>query len=324
MATPILIYHFLYYPSVDLPPTDGLSLGSCLLTMSARLPCGIGEVNASSCHPQCCYDMYNNFCFHRFPSRFSFIAYRNWSESLILQPRIPTVPFGQNSLTQIRLSIDEISATHLSLMFYDSQNLNMEGNRLDEKNYMYTISNPELQLIVNGTDGTIFNTARGPLIASNNIWEMSFILTNETMYGLGEIPLKEGFTKVLYNYDGGLSSVPLIIAKSNNIYHGLLIDVKDPIEVKVHGAQQIVVRSITTLGLKFHLFVGPSPKDIMKDVMSLIGYRNELEYWMLGAHVCRYVQNFIYCADRNRHRNLNIYLHFCGNRPLPTLSGTQC
>lgn len=208
---------------------------------------------------------------------------------MILQPRIATVPFGQNSLPQIRLSIDEISSTHLSLMFYNPENFTVEGNRLDEKNYSYEVSHPELQVVVNGTNGAIFNTARGPLIASYNIWEMSFILTNESMYGLGEIPLEEGVTKVLYNHDGGISSVPLIFAKSDDTYHGLLLDVKDPTEVRIHAEKQIVVRSITTSGLKFHLFVGPSPKDIMKDVMSLIGYRNELEYWMLGAHVCRYV-----------------------------------
>lgn len=278
---------------MDLAPADGLSLGSCLLPRASRLPCGVGEVNSSDCHPQCCYDMINHFCFHRFPSRFSFVAYRSWTETLILQPRVVTVPFGQNNLRQIRLSIDEISSSHLSITFYNPENITLEGKRRDEKNYTYVVSNPEVQVVVNGTNGTIFNTARGPLIASNNIWEMSFVLTNESMYGLGEIPLKEGVTKVLYNYDGGLSSVPLIIAKSHDTYHGLLLDVKDPIEVRVRSGQQIVVRSITTLGLKFHLFVGPSPKDIMKDVMNLIGYRNELEYWMLGAHVCRYVKSFL-------------------------------
>lgn len=207
----------------------------------------------------------------------------------MLQPRNPTVPFGQDTLLRIKLSIDEISSTHLSLTFYNPDRLTVEGDRLDEKKYTYVVLTPELVVVVNGTNGNIFNTARGPLIASNNIWEMSFRLTNESMYGLGEIPLKRGDNKVLYNHDGGVSSVPLIIAKSNKTYHGLLIDVKDPIEVKVHGEQQIVVRSITTTGFKFHLFVGPTPKDIMRDVMSLIGYRNELEYWMLGAHVCRYV-----------------------------------
>lgn len=210
----------------------------------------------------------------------------------MLQPRNPRVPFGQNSLLQIRLSINEISSTHLSLTFYNPDRLTLEGNRLQEKKYTYVVSTPELAVVVNGTNGNIFNTARGPLIASNNIWEMSFRLTNESMYGLGEIPLKRGDTKVLYNYDGGVHSTPLIIAKSNNTYHGLLIDVTDPIEIRVHGEQQIVVRSITTTKLKFHLFVGPSPKDVMRDVMKLIGYRNELEYWMLGAHICRYVERF--------------------------------
>lgn len=287
---PVLLYQFLFFARVDLGPAGGLSVGSCLLPRANRLPCGIGEVEPSDCHPDCCYDMVRNFCFHRYPSRFSFLVTKPWSEDVILQTIVRTVPFGQESLQQIRLSINEISSTHLSLFFYNSLKLNLEGSRLKETNYTYTVTDREVQVVVDGINGTIFNTARGPMIASDNIWEMSFILTNESMYGLGEIPLKEGVTKVLYNYDGGLSSVPLIIAKSNNIYHGLLIDVKDPTEVRIHGAHQIVVRSITKLGLKFHLFVGPTPKDVMRDVMNLIGYRNELEYWMLGAHVCRYVE----------------------------------
>lgn len=289
LIAPVLVYHFLFFASVDPPPTDGFSMGSCLVPRENRLPCGIGEVNASDCHPQCCHDSYSNFCFHRFPSRFSFISHINWTENAILQPRIATVPFGQSSLPQIRLSIDEISSTHLSLTFYNPQYLTVEGNRLDVKNYTYEVSSPEINVVVNGTNGTIFNTARGPLIASNNIWETSFILTNESMYGLGEIPLREGTAKVLYNYNDGLSNVPLIFAKFFDSYHGLLIDVKDPTEVSVRGGNQILVRSITTSVLKFHIFVGPTPTDIMRDVKTLIGYRNELEYWMLGAHVCRYV-----------------------------------
>lgn len=107
------------------------------------------------------------------------------------------------------------------------------------------------------------------------------------MYGLGELPLKPGASKVIYSHDGGLSAVPLIFAKSNGSFHGLLVDVKTPSEIWVGDENQISLKSITKTGLKLHLFVGPEPKDIMRDVMSIIGQNKKWDYWMLGAHACR-------------------------------------
>lgn len=231
-------------------------------------------------------------CFQRYPSRFTFIVNGNWSEEVFLNPRIPTVPYAsQLSLTNIRLSIDEVSATHLSLTFYHSDE-NISGRRIEEKNYSYNVSQPELNVIVNSTQGNIFNTARGPIIASDNIWEITFKLTNESMYGFGEIPLKEDTVKMIYSHEGGMNSIPLIYAKSNGSYHGLLIETMAPTEIMVRGDSQLVVRSITNWGMKFHLFVGPKPVDIMKDVMEAIGAKKHLDYWMLGTHVCRSVMNY--------------------------------
>ncbi|KAJ8718396.1 hypothetical protein PYW08_002633 [Mythimna loreyi] len=294
IATPILVYKFIFLPTLELPPSDGLSMGSCLVPREARLPCGIEAVTPDKCHEQCCYDHENHLCFHRYPSRFSYLFHGHWTEETDLHPRLPKVPYSEaKSYKNIRLSIDEITATHLALTFHHSNNT--EGRRLKEKNYSYSITEPdkrhsertELNIIVNSTQGNIFNTARGPLIAADNIWEISFRLTNETMYGLGEIPLKPGTVKVLYNHKGGLNSIPLVFARLNGSYHGLLIESMAPTEVIVRGDNQLVLRSITTLGLKFHLFVGPKPSDVMKDVMVALGVKRDLEYWMLGAHVCR-------------------------------------
>lgn len=273
---------------MDLPPSDGFSIGSCLAPRAQRLLCGYGKVPASECHPQCCYDLANNLCFHRFPSRFSYIMDRNWDEFILLQPRVATVPYGfQNSVRNIRLSIDEISSTHLSITFYNAAELSLTGRRIEDKKYKYEVSSPELNVLVNSSDITIFNTLRGPLIASENIWELTFRITEETMYGLGELPLKENTVKIIYNHDAGLNSVPLIFARSNGTYHGLLIDVLEPTEISINADNQIVVRSITRQGLKFHLFTGPKPADIMRDVINLIGSFKKLEYWMLGTHICR-------------------------------------
>ncbi|CAH0399526.1 unnamed protein product [Chilo suppressalis] len=325
LLAPVLIYRYIFVSSRDWPPSDGHSFGSCLVQRSSRLPCGPGYIPQSDCHAQCCYDLDNGFCFHRFPSRFSYIMDQMWSEEVVLRPRIATVPFAlQNSVTSLRLSIDEISATHLSITFYDAREMSIQGRRIENKDYNYRISSPELNVIVDGfNNATIFNTARGALIASENIWEITFKLTEGMMIGLGELPLKEGDVKVIYNYDGGLNSLPLIYAQSNESYHGLLLDVITPTEVRVTGGNQIVVRSIARSQLKFHLFLGPQPKDVMRDVINLLDRKKHLEYWMLGAHVCSemtkdpdeavdYLQSFI---ENATYIGLPFESH-CGARPI--------
>ncbi|XP_013140572.1 PREDICTED: sucrase-isomaltase, intestinal-like [Papilio polytes] len=287
IAAPLLIYQFCFFPSVDSPPSDGYSTGSCLLQRDIRLACGVGTMNEQNCHPQCCYDVRNRFCFHRLPSRFSYILDREWSENVTLQPRVSTTPYSlQNSLPNLRISVDEITSRHLSINFYNPQLVTQSGRRIENKDYNYSISSPELNIVVNSIQGNIFNTLRGPLIASNNIWEIAFKITNESMYGLGEIPLKAGTVKVIYNNNQGFSSVPLIFAKINESYHGLLLDSSIPTEVSILAENQIVVRGITSFGLKFHLFTGPRPDQVMKEVMNYIGTFKNFQYWMFGPHIC--------------------------------------
>lgn len=216
---------------------------------------------------------------------------QHWTEYTVLQPRIATVPYSnQNSVPKLRLSIDEQSATHMTMSFYNSRNVSKVGKRVYQKDYIYEISSPEMNIVVNTTDNTtkrtIFDMNKGPLIASDNIWEIAFKLSNESMYGLGEIPLKRNTSKIIYQ-NGKDNSIPLIFAKVKNKFHGLLLDISDPTEVSIHTDNQIMIRSLTKSGLKLHLFTGPQPKDIMRDVMSVIGTYNKLEYWMLGVHVCK-------------------------------------
>ncbi|XP_022824644.1 probable alpha-glucosidase Os06g0675700 [Spodoptera litura] len=286
ILVPVLMYRYVFFPTLELAPTDGLSMGSCVVARDARLPCGRESVPPEECHPQCCYDNTNHLCYHRYPSRFSYLLREEWSERMNMTPRTLSLPYGSSaSIRNIRLSINEVSASHLTLTFHQSTDI--IGRRIHEKNYNYEVMRPELNIIVSSNQGVIFNTARGPLIASDNIWELTFKLTDETLYGLGEIPLEPGTVKVIYNHKGGLSSIPLIFAKSNGSYHGLLIDTISPTEVIVRRDNQLVLRSITNYGLKIHLFVGPEPADIMKDAMETIKVKKNLEYWMLGAHICR-------------------------------------
>lgn len=307
VLAPLLIYHFVFFSSMELPPSDGFSVGSCVVPRADRLPCGLGDIPQAECHPQCCYDLNSNMCFHRYPSRFSYIMDRAWSEEVMLQPRIATVPFShQSSIPNIRISIDEISESHMSLQFYDAREMSLTGRRIEEKHYSYQVTSPEMSVSVEAAQGLIFNTIRGPLIASTDIWEIAFKLTNETMYGLGDIPLRGDTSKVIYSHRGGISSIPLIFAKVNGSYHGLLIDAVAPTEVLVFEENQILVRSITSSGLKLHVFAGPRPSDVMEDVRKLIGVNDPLEYWMLGAHICRYVKKYYLVHKNSKATKINL------------------
>lgn len=307
VVAPLLVYQFCFFTSISLPPSDGYSVGSCLIPRTMRLACGVGSMSEEECHPHCCYDRNLNMCFHRLPSRFSYIMNQPWNENTILQPRIATVPYSfQNSRTKIKLSIDEVSATHMTLTIYDSRNMSFVGNRIYNKDYTYEISSPELNIVVNATQGTIFDTSRGPLIASDNIWEISFKLTNETMYGFGEIPLKLDTTKIIYSRDSELNSIPLIFSKVNGSFHGLLVDIDDPTEIYIRPDKQIVVRSITNFGFKLHLFTGPKPQKIMQDVMKITGRNKNWEYWTLGIHICKYGVTLL-----NQIFTKKLPIHFC-------------
>ncbi|CAK1542073.1 unnamed protein product [Leptosia nina] len=320
VLVPVTIYQFHFIPSADFQ----LSIGSCLIPETARLPCGPGFIPQDECHAQCCYDVQRGFCFHRLPSRFSYILDRPWSQYLILHPRVPTLPFNsKNRLINLRLSISEESATHLSIYFYSAKERFEAGKRLYNKTYSYVVSSPEVNIQVKARQGTIFSTVRGPLIASDGIWEATFQLTNGTMYGLGEIPLSRGTTKMIYSHNKDFSSIPLIFAKYNGSYHGLLIDTVTPTEVTVQGDNELVVRSLTDTGLKFHLFVGPTPKDIMNDAMSFIGAKRKLEYWMLGAHICGTSGKELNEFLRTMTSTQIPFESHCGHRPI-VLGSNRC
>lgn len=330
VITPLLLYYYVVSRAIDQPPRDGFSFGTCLIPRSSRIPCGLGNMPRELCHPECCYDLRINYCFHRLPSRFSYISIRPWDEDINLTPRQQNEPFsGQQSIKNLRISADEISASHLTLILYDSQRIPpVSGTRLSETDYTYEITIPEVLIEVFGPSGLIFTTLRGPLMASDNIWEISLKLTNETMFGLGEIPLTNNTVKVIYSNEKRPDSIPLIYAKSNGSYHGFLIDNYTPTEVKILDNNQILIRSITLESLKFHLFTGPDPVDIMKDVKKFIGFENQLEYWMLGTHVCREVdtmeegvenlENFLDEASRAQ----MLFESHCGITPI--VFNTNC
>lgn len=129
----------------------------------------------------------------------------------------------------------------MTMAFYNAKDRNTTGNRLNETLYSYKVSSPELNIVVQAPQGIIFNTHYGPLIASDNIWEVSFKLTDEVMFGLREIPLEKGTVKVLYNNKEDGSSIPLIYAKLNGSYHGILFDMETATEVQVREDNQVCV-----------------------------------------------------------------------------------
>lgn len=292
VLAPILLYYFTFAKKIEIP-VDSFSIGTCNIPSGSRLSCGVGNTSQSLCHHFCCYDVTRNHCYHRLPSRFSYVSYVPWSENIDYHPRFPSTPFSHASNTQtqhLRISVDEVSSSHLTFILYDSErNTNITGRRLEEKEYNYIITDGELLINVTAPQGLIFTTMHGPLIAAENIWEISFQLTNEVMFGLGEIPLGGGTVKTIYSNKNSADAIPVIYAKMNGSYHGVLIENHTPTEISVRNDNQIVIRGIETEMLKFHLFTGPEPENIMADIREYLGYKNELKYWMLGAHICRRV-----------------------------------
>ena len=60
--------------------------------------------------------------------------------------------------------------------------------------------------------------------------------------------------------------------------------------------------------LDFFVFVGPEPKDVVKQYTSLIGFPEMPPYWAFGFQLCKYIYNGLdgMIAVYNRTRKANI------------------
>ena len=164
----------------------------------------------------------------------------------------------------------------------------------------------------------LLDLSYGSVILTQNYSEISLLLPTYAIYGLGGHDLSfnytgfsgSNFTKhLLYNVDPSINngyqhSMPgFIVMGADKRFIGVHVDAGgSPLEIEaMPGAglgfrkPMVVFRSMRGSAFIIHVFLGPTPKDIMSQMMSITGL-NQVRMknpplWALGHHICRNTSN---------------------------------
>lgn len=294
LLAPVLVFLFLYEDIyVRAIYNDGYSTGICSHSREHRVPCSVRDKTPFyNCSVNCCYDKENDFCFHYVPSRFSYLSKTKWDESKILTPRIKNVPYGSSPNSKsVKLHFNEVSVKHLQFTVYDSTKVNITdiGDIISEnKSYNYTIFYPEIFVEVISNERNLskplLSTSRGPLVASDNLWEWNYYITDENLYGMGNLMMTP---KLVYSVEGNGHSYPFFMSQRNGSFHGVYLEQNGPINVNVTGSKVVDVKSFAGNKIGVNFYFGPSPAEVTDQFVNHIGFPDIPPYWALGVHFCR-------------------------------------
>ncbi|XP_077289229.1 lysosomal alpha-glucosidase-like [Arctopsyche grandis] len=296
IVVPTLVYFYLFDGvSEEMYVKDGYSIGTCGHMNEARLQCGSENITFEECEKNCCYDLEKSFCYHRLLSRYSFIKA---NEADTMKPRFSDTPYSDvKNIPRLKLFVDDISTTHANFILYDPDKRKdlKDGRKIEEKLFNYTIYYPEFNIevfsMVKNISRPLLSTVRGPLIASENIWEWSFHLSDDHLYGMGEVILNARPPEMLYNVRNRTSIMPFAMGHRNGSFHGIYIETVGPMEFQVSETKLISVRSFSGESLSIHFFYGERPRDVLDQFSKFIGRPQIPPYWALGVHFCSWFRN---------------------------------
>ncbi|CAG2169700.1 unnamed protein product, partial [Oppiella nova] len=155
-----------------------------------------------------------------------------------------------------------------------------------------------------GSNDIIFNTGDfTPFIYSEGLIEMTTLLPNDFIYGLGQSPSRGFKHNMSYPEDWGIfskfnknmtlhesswfGSHPLYMGWTNdNKAYGVLLENTYPMQLVTNSRPSLTFRTIGGQ-LKFHFFLGPTPRDVYQQITDVVGQPTLPPYWALGFHMCR-------------------------------------
>lgn len=159
----------------------------------------------------------------------------------------------------------------------------------------------------NQTSHPLIDISYGSVQITKYYSELSLLLPTSVVYGQGAGPLSFSGTsssvnftrKLLYNTNNmgfhNMHSVPLFIGMNKAFeYYGVYIDTNGaPVEIEAMpglvstNRPMLVYRSMSGT-MMLHLFTGPKPKDVMRQLSLHIGLPSKMPpRWALGYHICR-------------------------------------
>ncbi|XP_023013554.2 lysosomal alpha-glucosidase [Leptinotarsa decemlineata] len=278
---PILVYYFV----VDLGTYISIDSFTCLVNESFRVSCGKVDITSEDCvSVGCCFDSKVNFCYHYLPSRYS---YDHDGTNHVVSRR--KTPFGTKAIDKLKITVNELNSDQVSVTLH-GVNSSVVSDTLPNKNYRVTKVKEKLMVEIyrNTTGELLLSTTKGPLIASDDYWEWTLYLTNQSLFGLNQtlISLKRNsnFSMVLYHNKNNHHSLPTFWAYTKGKFHGVSIKHDGPLEITILPSYLIVMRSLTGGNIELKLSLGPTPKLLHDQQLSV----SKLPpFWMMGVHICR-------------------------------------
>ncbi|XP_077184313.1 lysosomal alpha-glucosidase [Paroedura picta] len=169
---------------------------------------------------------------------------------------------------------------------------------------LYTVqfsADPFGLIVVRKSSGQVLlNTTVAPLFYADQFLQISTSLPSGFISGLGEhltpLLLNVSWTKVtLWNRDmppapsaNLYGSHPFyLVLEEGGLAHGVFLLNSNAMDVVLQPAPAITWRTIGGI-LDFYIFLGPDPKNVVRQYLDVIGYPFMPPYWALGFHLCRW------------------------------------
>lgn len=116
----------------------------------------------------------------------------------------------------MKLNIEEVSHGSISIFLWNPDEVfysSMSKEASENSSYSINVFSPEMFVEVKRRDNnkTIFSSARGPLIASNNYFEWTIYLNSAELMGFDKLNLEEG-RWILINNERSSSPLPYVLA----------------------------------------------------------------------------------------------------------------
>lgn len=259
----------------------------------------------------CCWNKvsYLNFpyCYHKLPTE---EFYGITSESSNNSYYSAKLNMDNSSLWQeLDINVKQWDENHLSIKISPKNKEEFSGYSFCQKNestikpikVIHRQKNGRLFIMIRKGIRTFFDTRIGPMIFRKNYVEISSILPSYNIYGLGQsrkkrlgIDLQTISRWSLYsrhrNNDTRESNWPgvhpfYLCMEEGGKAHGVLIETSHPIEIVTTPGPLITFRILED-NLRLHFFFGPSPSEVISQLLECIGKPLFPPYWALGHHIC--------------------------------------
>ncbi|XP_076305653.1 lysosomal alpha-glucosidase-like [Tachypleus tridentatus] len=220
---------------------------------------------------------------------------------------------------------NDIKEIEVDIISYDDQRLRIKVTDPSRKRFVVPIPeipnkeegfSPAYQVHLNTTTGVlkvtrkqkgtvIFDTDISRLVFTDQFIELSTRLASHFIYGIGE--QKDHFLRptnwtryTLFNRDEApvehmnlYGSHPFyLVMEDDSNSHGVFLFNSNAMDIILQPTPALTFRTIGGI-LDFFIFSGPTPANVIKQYVNLIGQPIMPPYWSLGFHLCRYGYNSV-------------------------------